>query len=395
MFKLIILCVVFVFSEAGNIERCMKNGKVGTCKPLLSCRTAIEDLKNKIHPKICSFDKMDPIVCCLDDVVGTLPVPLTTTTESSVSIPQPYPDYDYQIPETNGTCPPLPPGLSANKTRQRAFNRCIEYQDKYIYPCEQGVPGRVNKCHYDPVPLILVGPDRLYDLPHMVQIGFGSPEELQWLCGGALISEKHILTVAHCSQNRQLGPPTHILVGAFRRARVEEIKKVYKIKKITTHPQYKAPGKYHDIALLETENVIKLDQYVVPACLPVGDDVNDDRVIAAGWGHNQMSSSESSQQWYMKKFTKEHCTEVYPPTRQYNRGFDPQSQSCYGEVDSSQKSCLSKSGSPIQIKNRQIHCMYTVVGVTLFQGICLSGEPRIFTRVANYVPWIENIVWPN
>lgn len=53
------------------------------------------------------------------------------------------------------------------------------------------------------------------------------------------------------------------------------------------------------------------------------------------------------------------------------------------------------SGGPLQLKHKQIHCMYTVVGVTSFGRACgVKGEPGIYTRVASYVPWIESIVWP-
>ena len=40
------------------------------------------------------------------------------------------------------------------------------------------------------------------------------------------------------------------------------------LKKIIIHPDFSLSTKYHDIALLETHDVIKMSDYVRPACLP-------------------------------------------------------------------------------------------------------------------------------
>lgn len=40
--------------------------------------------------------------------------------------------------------------------------------------------------------------------------------------------------------------------------------------------------------------------------------------------------------------------------------------------------------------------VYNIIGITSFGRVCgISGAPGIYTRVYNYLAWIENIVWPN
>lgn len=52
------------------------------------------------------------------------------------------------------------------------------------------------------------------------------------------------------------------------------------------------------------------------------------------------------------------------------------------------------SGGPLQIKLKYPYCMYSVIGVTSFGRKCGVQVPGVYTRVSNYVPWIESIIWP-
>lgn len=39
--------------------------------------------------------------------------------------------------------------------------------------------------------------------------------------------------------------------------------------------------------------------------------------------------------------------------------------------------------------------VYNIIGVTSFGRVCgISGTPGIYTRVSNYLSWIEKVVWP-
>ncbi|KAF9411843.1 hypothetical protein HW555_009448 [Spodoptera exigua] len=390
--------------EFSKGDRCEKDGVWGICTNLNRCQSAIQEIRNRINPKICTFKNADPIVCCVDRNSGptatTTKRPLVTTTP--VYIP---PVYDYvNVDPTHSGCEPIPESLTAKKTGQKAFDKCIEYQEQLVYPCEKGVAltgdlSRSNRCHHNADELIIGGTDAAqYEFPHMVMVGYGELKDVQWLCGGALISDKFILTAGHCIASRDLGPITYVVVGALRRSDAADRSKIYKVKNIIKHPQFQPPAKYNDIALIETENTIKLDQFVVPACLHVGDNINDEKVQATGWGLTQYSGSVSDtlQKVVLNKFTTAECSAKYQPVRLMKQGFDAQSQLCYGDKLVSKDTCQGDSGGPIQVKSKNITCMYTVVGVTSFGRACgFVGEPGIYTRVANYVPWIESIVWPN
>lgn len=54
------------------------------------------------------------------------------------------------------------------------------------------------------------------------------------------------------------------------------------------------------------------------------------------------------------------------------------------------------SGGPLQVKKENdYYPIYSVVGVTSFGKACgIKNVPGVYTRVSQYIPWIENIVWP-
>ncbi|XP_063899087.1 serine protease snake [Helicoverpa armigera] len=404
------LCFWTIYAEFEG-ESCVKDGMTGVCTVLGQCRTAIEDIRNRRNPQICSFKLSDPVVCCLDGRANPVPMPppLTTTRRPVVTTTTEYtpPTYDYHdVGGQSSQCEDISPTLTAPKTGQKAFDKCIEYQEKYIYPCEKGMAltggmTRGKHCYHTADDLIIGGVDAAqYEFPHMVMVGYGDTiEDLQYLCGGSLISEKFILTAGHCISSRDLGPITYVAVGAISRDdAAADTSKVYKVKNIIKHPEYRPPNKYNDIALLETEKEINLSQFVVPACLDVGDTTNDGKVLATGWGLTAYRGGISNrlQKVTLHKFTTEECSAQWPTHRNMKQGFSPQSQMCYGDRTVSKDTCQGDSGGPIQVKNRKINCMYTVVGVTSFGSACgFVGSAGIYTRVANYIPWIESIVWPN
>ncbi|CAH0730377.1 unnamed protein product, partial [Brenthis ino] len=229
-------------------------------------------------------------------------------------------------------------------------------------------------------------------------LGYGKTESSsQWLCGGTIISERYILTAGHCTSSRDFGNVTYARTALQRRTEPINSLRTYKIKNIIKHPEYNPPHRYNDIALLEVDRDMQLDQFAVPACLDLGSPNTYDRALASGWGatKNRGSNADELQKVVLEKFSTGECSELFPSMRLMVNGFDEKTQICYGDKNMSKDTCQGDSGGPLQLKHKQINCMYTVIGVTSFGRACgYIGEPGIYTRVAAYVPWIESVVWP-
>lgn len=84
-------------------------------------------------------------------------------------------------------------------------------------------------------------------------------------CGGAIISDFHILSAAHCffsSGNVPLDPKN--IIAVFGDTQLNAYATVANIESISIHEEYEPGILFNDIALLKTVNRIQFSQFVQP-----------------------------------------------------------------------------------------------------------------------------------
>lgn len=93
------------------------------------------------------------------------------------------------------------------------------------------------------------------EFPHISAIGWRLNKNITfWKCGGSLISEKFVISAAHCVYTNE-GQPNVIRVGDIDLTNVYDgaTPQEFEIKNIFIYPKYKRSFKYHDIVLFELD----------------------------------------------------------------------------------------------------------------------------------------------
>ncbi|KAG8234529.1 hypothetical protein J437_LFUL011105 [Ladona fulva] len=245
------------------------------------------------------------------------------------------------------------------------------------------------------------------EFPHMAAIGYGEESGIKWHCGGALISEKFVLSAAHCSNSPSVGPPKWVLLGAvflINTTATDGSKgQIHPIMRIIRHPEYKAPANYNDIVLFEigpaiTPNPRPLNSKELhPACLSENRTLPGKQALATGWGRVEYFGDTSPNLLikHLQILELSVCEEAFKhiTKKTLSMGFVP-SMLCAGVLPGKRDTCQGDGGAPLHsfLMNE---CTYEVWGVTSFGSVC--GDPKkpsVYTKVFAYISWIEDIVWP-
>ncbi|KAL9888993.1 trypsin-1-like [Glossina fuscipes fuscipes] len=233
------------------------------------------------------------------------------------------------------------------------------------------------------------------EFPFMFALGWKAKndnETIVYKCGASLISGRYVLTAAHCFYDND-GLPSVVRAGGISLAdpHVRNIK----IAEYIEHPDYEYPSSYNDIAL------VKLDEpslmYKPPACLSTPDREDDHaNVIVLGYGQTSFAgiASEDLLKAILKVYPQSQCEQDYPPdklSRNLRKGIT-KNFICATDPENLRDTCQGDSGGPLV---KVMLGRPYIVGVTSFGVGCASGMPGIYTRVSEYIPWMEKIIWPD
>ncbi|XP_050350288.1 serine protease snake-like [Nymphalis io] len=244
------------------------------------------------------------------------------------------------------------------------------------------------------------------EYPHMGALGWMTFDK-SWifLCGSSLISEKFVLTAAHCTKTKSVAV-NHAHPKIVRLGVTDIYDLSYEtpvdvaIRSIRRHPQYDGPKKYYDIALLELKTVVEFTKFVHPACLFSKPVINPDKELTVtGWGVFDKGQKFSHKLLYAKLdlFHPKLCDDSVLKNRNWWGTFNQ--QLCAGKADGSVDTCFGDSGGPLQYKlyeTKKEGTMHMVVGITAFGSskCALKNIPAVYTNVTTFIDWIEKHVWP-
>ena len=205
-------------------------------------------------------------------------------------------------------------------------------------------------------------------------------------CGGSLITDRHVLTSAHCVP--QATQASNQVVLGVHNASDYSTNRPLEVEKFILHEGYKKNvTRYNDIAIIKLKRPIKFSNRLSPICLP--DFEETDNLFAYGLGrqnqNGQIVTAKVLHEVELDRISQEQCSKYFKDSR-WNLDYNI----CTLNDKKNTAICFGDSGSPLSTrKDGQVYQVGTVSVAPNHCNVAGQVYPNAYEKVVEHLDWIR------
>ncbi|XP_041879149.1 transmembrane protease serine 9 isoform X1 [Corvus kubaryi] len=214
-------------------------------------------------------------------------------------------------------------------------------------------------------------------------------ENNEHFCGAAILTEKWLVSAAHCFTEFQDPAMWAAYTGTTSLRGSDSSAVKMDISQIIPHPSYNTDTADYDVAVLELKRPVTFTKYIQPVCLPDAGHhfPTSKKCLISGWGYLKedfLVKPEFLQKATVELLDQNLCSSLYSHAL-------TDRMMCAGYLEGKVDSCQGDSGGPLVCQEPSGR--FFLAGIVSWGiGCAEARRPGVYTRVTKLRDWILDAI---